>query len=513
MSEAVGKGRRQGARTALACLGLALFDVGQQFARPVLGDLSSRLDVVLLVAQALVSALLFLVAWCSAPSRGRSPLILAAAFAVLCGLSQAAIFGGDVWGGALPAYQGTVLCGVAFGVGFVLWLWLACCTSSFGRSRWASLGVLGALTVARASVLVLRAVLDFEASFMAGIICFDVSALLLLGLMVQAARLSGTRDGKVFLRLRDHLPTLLGVGLFSLLFGLMTQVHNNANDYSSVPDALSSWLTVAVLGILMAYTALTAKPLRADRFFMVSVPIIAAVMVVAPLFWASVSDAADALVKSFFNVYFAVLCVYVVQVTRGSLDAVEGTDGAQAPGDTKAPLTEEAVPARLGACGRDPMALPAFALTVLWACVGVGSMAGLAFMTSISERATAVTAAFLVATWVCVVAMVALSRVGRTERVVERVVPGDPEVVYVDRAEEQLRILGDEVGLSAREREVCALLVQGRSAARIGAELVLSENTVKTHLQNIYAKVGVHTKQELLDRVASVRLPGGDAAR
>ena len=31
--------------------------------------------------------------------------------------------------------------------------------------------------------------------------------------------------------------------------------------------------------------------------------------------------------------------------------------------------------------------------------------------------------------------------------------------------------------------------------------LVLSRNTVKTHVQNIYAKLGVHSQQELIDLV------------
>lgn len=476
-------------RALLAGLGLALFDVGQQFARPVLGNLSGRLDVVLLAAQALATALVLLVAWRRSPSQGRSPLGLGAVLAALCALSQAVIFSGEALGNRLPAYVGTLLCGASFGVGFALWLWLACCTGAFGGERRAPVAVLGALTAGRAAALAMRSLADAETGFLIGIACIDCSAVLLVALQLVALRAGDVRGQKVVPRFRDWLPTLLGVGLFSMLFGLTTQVHNNANPYSSVPDELSSFLTLAVLAILMARVAASPKPLRVDRFFIVTIPLIAGVMAAAPLFWASVSDVADALVKSFFNVYFAVLFVYVVQAGR-----------------------LQAAPAA-GERGRDPLVLPAFALTVLWACVTAGSLVGLTLMTAVAESATAVTSAFLAATWVCVVAMVALSRVGRPERVVERVVPGEPAVVYVDRAEEQLRILGDEVGLSVREREVCALLVQGRSAARIGTELVLSQNTVKTHLQNIYAKAGVHTKQELLDRLAAVGLPGEGEAR
>ena len=45
--------------------------------------------------------------------------------------------------------------------------------------------------------------------------------------------------------------------------------------------------------------------------------------------------------------------------------------------------------------------------------------------------------------------------------------------------------------LSAREREVLALIAEGRTNRETAAALFLSEATVKTHLLHIYAKLGV----------------------
>lgn len=54
--------------------------------------------------------------------------------------------------------------------------------------------------------------------------------------------------------------------------------------------------------------------------------------------------------------------------------------------------------------------------------------------------------------------------------------------------------------LTGREREVLALIGAGRSNAEIAAELVLGEGTVKTHVNRIFAKLG------LRDRAAAIVL-------
>jgi HD-GYP domain-containing protein (c-di-GMP phosphodiesterase class II) len=51
-------------------------------------------------------------------------------------------------------------------------------------------------------------------------------------------------------------------------------------------------------------------------------------------------------------------------------------------------------------------------------------------------------------------------------------------------------------GLTAREAEVLVRLGQGRSNPEIAAELQVSRKTVSTHLEHIYAKLGVKTRTE-----------------
>lgn len=60
--------------------------------------------------------------------------------------------------------------------------------------------------------------------------------------------------------------------------------------------------------------------------------------------------------------------------------------------------------------------------------------------------------------------------------------------------------------LSAREVDVLALLVAGRSGPYIADHLCISSNTVKTHIRHIYTKLDVHDRQELLDLVHTADL-------
>ena len=45
--------------------------------------------------------------------------------------------------------------------------------------------------------------------------------------------------------------------------------------------------------------------------------------------------------------------------------------------------------------------------------------------------------------------------------------------------------------LSAREREVVALIAQGRSNREIADALVLSVRTVERHIENVYNRLGI----------------------
>ena len=72
-------------------------------------------------------------------------------------------------------------------------------------------------------------------------------------------------------------------------------------------------------------------------------------------------------------------------------------------------------------------------------------------------------------------------------------------IAQSDRFEEACDLIARTAKLSKREAEILPLALRGRTAERIAGEFFISKNTVDTHLRRIYAKCGVHTRQELID--------------
>src|SRR5215210_1186069 len=55
---------------------------------------------------------------------------------------------------------------------------------------------------------------------------------------------------------------------------------------------------------------------------------------------------------------------------------------------------------------------------------------------------------------------------------------------------------GDRPPLTRREREILGLLAEGMSGAQIAEKLVLSPETVRTHVRNAMAKLGASTRSQ-----------------
>lgn len=72
---------------------------------------------------------------------------------------------------------------------------------------------------------------------------------------------------------------------------------------------------------------------------------------------------------------------------------------------------------------------------------------------------------------------------------------------FKDAISKKVALLQQEYGLSTREAEVAEYVAHGYTAVRIAEMLYVSDNTVRTHVKRVYAKLGIHRKGELLDMI------------
>ncbi len=63
-----------------------------------------------------------------------------------------------------------------------------------------------------------------------------------------------------------------------------------------------------------------------------------------------------------------------------------------------------------------------------------------------------------------------------------------------------------EIVMTPREREVLQLLAIGADNHQIAEALVISENTVKTHVTHILEKLGVHSRSQVADQARRLNL-------
>lgn len=88
--------------------------------------------------------------------------------------------------------------------------------------------------------------------------------------------------------------------------------------------------------------------------------------------------------------------------------------------------------------------------------------------------------------------------------------PMSPEVsrkaMKIIRNPDRVHVEEKNFDLSAREREVLQHLSQGLDTNQISANLFISPNTVKRHMEKIYRKLEVHNKAEALQRAYQYKL-------
>ena len=91
----------------------------------------------------------------------------------------------------------------------------------------------------------------------------------------------------------------------------------------------------------------------------------------------------------------------------------------------------------------------------------------------------------------------------RQESVLVKIMGLDEHESLADVRQASMKHNAEEMGrqflLSDREMEVLALYALGYTQKRVAEELYITPGTAHAHIKRIYAKTGLHSRQEILD--------------
>lgn len=265
-------------------------------------------------------------------------------------------------------------------------------------------------------------------------------------------------------------PTL-GVSILGFMAGLMLQISGREEIALEAFQQSSVFASLVLYLVLLVVALLLPKNIDLGRIYQVAIPISAVSFLLLPLVW----NSAGGIVNSFANLGFMlallVLTCLVIEVVRD-------------------------------------MAVSAFLLLGMvyasaYLAQLVGMLVGYFNASSVGRGTLALTAIALVAVYLLSVVSLALFkdkgfRGFETDgEAVQGVVAEGTR--YEDRCEE----IAATYGFTDREREILRHLGQGNTIHAVSERLYISESTVKYHVKSMYQKLGIHTRQELIDFIAA----------
>lgn len=276
------------------------------------------------------------------------------------------------------------------------------------------------------------------------------------------------------------LPLVVG-----LAYGLMQRLTGDAYTSGVAEVNIATIVSFFLSAVFIALAALLFDSRKLIKLVcFVAIPIIGIAFVMLPLF----SDAAEAAqaicIVGFNSFYFMVWALWA--------------------GDRKS----TALPKRF-----------ILGLFVLVGAESLGSLIGIRVVAAVQESGSTLAVVSLVVVYLLLMAgILSFDRAGGGVFESPRGANDDPAVegdafVSVEAEGRETLPLGqgresfsiadwaERYQLSARETEVFELLAKGRNRVYISKELFISDNTTRTHMKNVYRKLGVHSQQELIDMI------------
>jgi DNA-binding CsgD family transcriptional regulator len=264
---------------------------------------------------------------------------------------------------------------------------------------------------------------------------------------------------------------LLCTAVFGFMSGLMSQVSAQGRLSLESFQQVSILASLIVVGILLLPALLLSKPLSITSAYRVALPIAAAGFLLLPFVWDTLFGLTNALVNmGLMTVTIILWCMLAAATVQ-----------------TRLP-----VQVVFGSC-----------LAIIVGARLLGKVLGFVYESHLTQSFLSLAAVALVSIYLLSMLSLVFFKGQRFARGHEAEGEGLKVVVWgEDRYQECCRHIARSAGFTPRELEIFLLLGQGRSIASIAGSLFVSDNTVKSHIRGIYSKLGVHSKQELIDLIS-----------
>lgn len=268
------------------------------------------------------------------------------------------------------------------------------------------------------------------------------------------------------LKSNRYFSLYFGMLVFPFFYGLMAQICADASISSGLFDVSTEIVGIVILVLLAMSAPLQKSGLDAEGIFVIVLPVFATALLFFPLFWDSEVFVSGFIMKCGFLAYTSLLWIHLQRLMSKTPDKSFFFFGI--------------------AMGLYHLALMAgrffaFALNAY---------------TVLSDQIIAFAALFAI--WL--LSMAALIMLFAHRRRKEPSAASSSATGF-DAAFAQF---ADEWRLSERESLVTREFARGRTVAHIADELVVSQETVKTHLKRAYAKTGCHSRQDLIDSIDAI---------
>ena len=255
----------------------------------------------------------------------------------------------------------------------------------------------------------------------------------------------------------------------ALLFSVASGYALTLNEVAHAP--ISSDVVALVVTGVAVWMLFSTDDTREDSLFSFALLLVVAGYLMAPFTMMTGLPSANAVLRVGIDVFGMLLWMVIVAVCRQNVFAL----------------------------------LPTFALLRCVQSLGtnIGAISGHVSNDLVGSNAQVAAPIAALATFVFIAFMwVGFRKFSFTETIrgVATVAASSSEVA-VNRLDDACVLLGERYSLTSRETEILAMLARGRDGQFVIDHFVISRNTMKTHVKHIYQKLGIHSRQELIDVV------------